>query len=116
MISASKRRHAEQLSQLHWMRRVSLLEGSTLLLLVCVGVPLKHVAGYPAASAVIGPIHGLAFLLYVYCMARMLATGGWSRSEIVRLVIAAVIPFGAFVNERHLKRKQSVLLAQGETA
>lgn len=116
MISAGKRRHTEQLAQLKWMRRVSLLEGSTLLLLILVGVPLKHLAGYPTASAVIGPLHGLAFLLYIYCMARMLAGGGWSRQEMLRLIVAAAIPFGAFVNERHLQRKQALLQAQEPNA
>lgn len=116
MQSAGKRRHAEQLTQLRWMRRASLVEGSTLLMLVFVAVPLKHLMAYPGVSAVMGPLHGVAFLFYIYCMARMLASGGWSRGEAVRLVVAAAIPFGAFVNERHLRRKQAALQQQEAVA
>jgi hypothetical protein len=39
--------------------------------------------------------------------------GGWSRSETTRLVVAALIPFGAFVNERALARRQAMLGGSG---
>ena len=55
----------EELSQLRRMRAVSLLEGTTLLLLLGVAVPLKHLAGMPVATSIMGPIHGIAFVLYV---------------------------------------------------
>jgi integral membrane protein len=102
---------AEVLSQLRWMRAVSLVEGSTLLLLVLIAVPLKHVADLPIATRIMGPIHGLAFLTYGWMLVRTVAGGGWSRADIVRLSIAALIPFGAFVNERALARRQAMLAA-----
>ncbi|RKP47669.1 DUF3817 domain-containing protein [Trinickia fusca] len=91
------------------MRRVSLLEGSTLLLLIFVAVPLRHLAGLPIATRIMGPIHGLAFLLYVWMLMRAVSDGSWSRSEMAGLVIAAFIPFGAFVNERRLARREAAL-------
>jgi integral membrane protein len=104
---------AEEHRQLRRMRAASLLEGSTLLLLVVVAVPLKHLAGMTAATAVMGPIHGLAFLVYIWMLIQTVSGGGWSRSETIRLAIAAFIPFGAFVNERALARRQKALLAPG---
>ena len=80
---------AEEHRQLRRMRAASLLEGSTLLLLVVVAVPLKHLAGMAAATAVMGPIHGLAFLVYVWMLIQTVSGGGWSRSETIRLAIAA---------------------------
>ncbi len=103
------RERAEERAQLRRMRTVSLLEGSTLLLLVLVAVPLKHLAGYPVATAVMGPIHGMAFLVYVWMLIQTVSGGGWSRSETARMVAAAFIPFGAFVNERTLARRQAAL-------
>lgn len=97
--------------QLRRMRAVSLVEGSTLLLLVLVAVPLKHLAGVPAAVQVMGPVHGLAFVLYVWMLVQTVSGGGWSRAETLRLMMAAVIPFGAFVNERALARRQAALAA-----
>jgi integral membrane protein len=102
---------AEALSQLRRMRTVSLIEGSTLLLLVLVAVPLKHVAGLPVATRIMGPVHGLAFLAYGWMLIRTVAGGGWSRADIARLALAALIPFGAFINERALARRQAMLAA-----
>ncbi|HYD64444.1 DUF3817 domain-containing protein [Azospirillum sp.] len=102
---------AEEQRHLRRMRVVSLLEGSTLLLLVLVAVPLKHLAGLPVATAIMGPVHGLAFLLYVWMLLQTVSGGGWSRAETFRLVMAAFIPFGAFLNERALARRQAALAA-----
>lgn len=104
---------AEEESQLRRMRAVSMLEGSTLLLLVLVAVPLKHLAGYPVATAIMGPVHGLAFVLYVWMLVQTVAGGGFSRTETTRMVVAAFIPFGAFINERALARRQSALAVSG---
>jgi integral membrane protein len=102
---------AETLSQLRRMRVVSLIEGSTLLLLLLVAVPLKHIAGLPIATRIMGPVHGLAFLTYGWMLIRTVSGGGWSRADIARLSIAALIPFGAFINERALARRQVMLAA-----
>ena len=109
----SPQERAEELTQLRRMRAVSLLEGSTLLLLLLVAVPLKHLAGVSAATHIMGPIHGLAFLAYLGMLIQTVSGGGWSRSETTRLVVAALIPFGAFVNERALARRQAMLGGSG---
>jgi integral membrane protein len=106
MISANQ---AEELSQLRRMRAVSLLEGTTLLLLLGVAVPLKHLAGIPVATSIMGPIHGIAFVLYVWMLIQTISIGGWTRAAAARMVLAAFIPFGAFVNERALARRQASL-------
>lgn len=72
---------------------------------------MKHFAGLPIATRVMGPIHGMAFLLYVWMLIQTVSGGSWSRSETMRMVLAAFIPFGAFVNERTLARRQSSLIA-----
>jgi integral membrane protein len=101
----------EELAQLRRMRVISLIEGSTLLLLVLAAVPLKHLAGLPLATRIMGPIHGLAFLTYIWMLIQLVSGGGWSRPEITRLVIAAFIPFGGFVNARVLARREGLLAA-----
>jgi integral membrane protein len=106
MISAVQR---EELSQLRRMRAVSLLEGTTLLLLVGVAVPLKHLAGIPVATSIMGPIHGIAFILYVWMLVQTVSMGGWTLAAAARMVLAAFIPFGAFLNERALARRQASL-------
>jgi integral membrane protein len=102
---------AEELGQLRRMRLVSLIEGITLLALIFIAVPLKHLGGYRIATAVMGPIHGMAFLLYVWMLIQTVSGGGLPKRDVVCMVVAAFIPFGAFFNERALRKRQTVLAA-----
>ncbi|PHQ69196.1 MAG: hypothetical protein COB93_08665 [Sneathiella sp.] len=43
-------------------------EGAALLLLVLVAVPLKRVFDMPVATKIMGLIHGLAFLFFLYAL------------------------------------------------
>ena len=99
----------EEFSQLRKMRYVSLAEGTTLILLIGIAVPLKHLAGFPIATQIMGPVHGVAFVVYVWMLIQTVSMGGWSTSATAKMVIAAFIPFGAFWNERALARRQSAL-------
>lgn len=102
---------ADERRQIRLLRLVSLLEGTTLIALLFGAVPLKHLGGYPIATSIIGPIHGMAFLVYVWFLMRAIPGGDWSRGEIFRLLIAAFIPLGAFAIERSLRRKEAALPA-----
>ena len=93
-------------TQLRQLTIASLLEATTLLILVFVAVPLKHVAGLPLATAIVGPIHGVAFLFYLWTVFDTVTDGGWTRGEIARLVATAFVPFGGFFNLPLLRRKQ----------
>jgi integral membrane protein len=101
--------HSEELSQLRRMRAVSLFEGTTLVLLLGIAVPLKHVADIPLATSIMGPIHGIAFVLYIWMLIQTVSIGAWTRAATVRMIVAALLPFGAFVNERALARRQASL-------
>lgn len=93
-------------AQLRRMRYVSLLEGTTLIALVFGAVPLKHVMGYAVATTIMGPIHGMAFLFYIWMLIQTMSGGNWSTRDTAWLIVGAVIPFGAFANERLLRRKE----------
>jgi integral membrane protein len=93
------------------VRQVSVVEGATLVVLIFIAMPLKHLGGHPVATATMGPIHGIAFVVYIWTLIQTVVSGECSRAEILRLVIAAIIPFGAFFNERVLKEKDAALAA-----
>ena len=97
--------NAVQSSQIRRLEVASLVEGLTLVLLVFVAVPLKHLGGWPAAVAILGPVHGLAFLLYMLSTIETVAGGEWTRWETARLLLTAFIPFGGFANLSFLSRK-----------
>lgn len=100
----------EQITQIRRMRAISCVEGATLVVLVGVAVPLKHLASLPMATAIMGPIHGVAFMLYAWMLSQTLYAFEWSRSETIWMVVAAFIPFGGFVSERVLARRQNALV------
>lgn len=102
-----------ELAQLRRMRLASLFEGTTLIFLVCIAMPLKYMAGYPQATQVVGSVHGFAFLFYVWVVINTVAGGGWRTGEVLRLLISAFIPFGAFFNVGFLRRKAEVIGAKG---
>ncbi len=82
---------------LQWLRRMSWLEGGTLLLLVLVAVPLKRLAGWPEVVSVMGPIHGAAFLLYGGMVLQALGRRRIGSKDAAQLLLAAFVPFGAFL-------------------
>ena len=103
---------SEAINQIRRMRYASLLEASTLALLVFVAVPMKHLGGLPQATAIMGPVHGLAFMIYAWMLIQTLSGAGWARSQIIRMVLFAFIPLAGFLNERLLWHQQQRLAKQ----
>ena len=87
------------------LRFLGLLEGCTLLILVVIAVPLRHLAGFPIATRIMGPIHGLVFILYLVALIDCISGGAWTPREMARGAIACLIPFGTFLNDGLIKRK-----------
>lgn len=78
-------------------RVVALLEGSSLLLLLFVAVPLKYLFENPAGVKIIGPIHGLLFLLFVVLLMLHGIKKELKPSTVATGFVASFIPFGTFV-------------------
>ena len=87
------------------LRITAFAEAVTLILLVCVAVPLKYVLGMPAFVAALGPVHGLAFIVFLLVTMYALGEGLITRWGALRLFIGSLIPFGGFINERWLARQ-----------
>lgn len=89
------------------LRIVALIEGATLLFLVGIAVPLKHLMGFPAVVSVAGPVHGLVFMFYLWMVVTTAASERWSRRDIALAVALAMLPFGAFCNAAFLQRRKT---------
>ncbi|MEM9342287.1 MAG: DUF3817 domain-containing protein [Pseudomonadota bacterium] len=85
--------------------RAAIFEAVTLLALFCVAMPLKYWADLPQAVSYMGPLHGLAFMVFMWFVIRSWAEGSISALGALRLFIGAFIPFGGFINERWLRRQ-----------
>ncbi len=98
-----------ELLQLRRLEVASLVEATTLILLVGMAVPLRHLAGKPLAVTVMGPVHGLAFAAYVWTVLQTTAGGGWRKPEWLRLVATAFVPLAGYTNLSLIRRKVKAL-------
>lgn len=98
-----------ELAQLRRLEIASCAEAISLLTLVCIAVPFKHLAGYASAVHIMGPVHGVVFLAYLWTAVQTVAGGDWSVAEASRLFVGAVVPFGGFFNLPLLGRKMASL-------
>ena len=92
---------------LNRLRLAALFEGLTLLGLLGIAVPLKHLAGAPLAVSIAGPIHGLAFLAYLWLTINIAAGANWSARDVGRLLAAAFVPFGFVSTLRFIRRRRA---------
>jgi integral membrane protein len=76
---------------LRWSARV---EGLTLLLLLGVAMPLKYLAGLPAAVTLAGSLHGLSFVWLCITLLRAQLELGLRARTVLRVLLAALLPFG----------------------
>jgi len=89
-------------------RYIGLAEGVTTLALFLVAMPAKYWLGNPALVPPVGALHGAAFITYILAMIICLWGRGFTPWEWTRTTIASFFPFGTFLNDAMLKRKQSV--------
>jgi len=104
---------SQRVSVLRRLRTMALLEGTTLVCLVFVAVPMKHLLGLPIAVRIGGPVHGLAFVAYAWSLTTAASGGGLASREVVRLAIGALVPFASFFNERWLKAREADIASGG---
>ncbi len=82
-------------------------------------MPLKYLGDLPAAVSVVGPIHGVLFVWL-----GMLVVGGMTNrrrpmSWGVRIMVAALLPFGMLVIDRRLKAEVNAgagTMVEGDTS
>ena len=90
------------------LRLMGMIEGTTLIALLFIAVPLKHVFDQPTLVMLLGPLHGFTFVVYQFVLVDAVSGGGFSAREIIRSVLVALVPFGPFINDRFLANRQWV--------
>ena len=86
------------------LRAVTLAEGVSFLVLLGIAMPLKYLADMPLPVRIAGWIHGVLFIAVCFILSRTAGELGWSRRQVVTVVVAALLPFGPFVIDRRLAR------------
>ena len=101
------------MSHIRVFRMIALAEGVSFLTLLFMAMPMKYFMGMPEVVRVVGSIHGLLFVLYVGLLAMLHVRQRWSFSFSLYALVASVIPFGTFMLDKQL-RKKDVLIKVGE--
>ncbi|WP_128546819.1 DUF3817 domain-containing protein [Larkinella soli] len=89
------------------LRLLGFLEGISLLLLIGIAVPLKYVWKDPSLVRLIGPVHGLLFLLFIFQTLHVGVERKWNfRDTTWKVILACFIPFGTFYIDRRILSKR----------
>ena len=87
-------------ASLLFYRVLAYVVGVGLVVLVLVGVPLKYLADSPGVVAVVGPLHGFLYMVYLVATVNLAFRARWSPVKTVLVMLAGTIPFLSFVAER----------------
>jgi integral membrane protein len=94
-------------------RVIGFVEGVSYIVLVFVAMPLKYLAGMPLAVKITGSLHGALFVLFGLALVDAMRTARFSLVQSGLLFGASLVPFGTFVSDPWLKRREQAMSAQG---
>jgi integral membrane protein len=86
-------------------RVAAYIVGVGLFTLVFVGLPLQYWAGVPQLDAIVGPIHGFFYILYLIVALDLARRARFSVVEMLSMVGAGLLPILAFVIERRITHR-----------
>lgn len=86
-------------------RYVALTEATTFLALLVASF-VKNTGGSETGVQILGPIHGLLFVAYVILALNLRAAEGWTGKQTFWILVGAVLPFGGYVVDWWLVRRE----------
>ena len=84
--------------------RITALAEATTFLALLAATYVKYGHDEPIGVEILGPIHGLLFIVYVLLALSLARPAGWSVRTTAMVVVGAVLPFGGYVVDRWLAR------------
>jgi integral membrane protein len=85
-------------------RVIAWVVGVLLVVLTLVGMPLKYGKDDETVVAVVGPVHGFAYMVYLVFAADLARRARWPLGRTILLLLAGTVPFVSFVAERVVTR------------
>lgn len=87
-------------------RLVAALEATSFLALL-VATYVKYQHDSEIGVQILGPIHGLLFLGFVWLALQVRGEAGWDNRTTFWVLVGAVVPFGGYAVERWLLRERT---------
>lgn len=97
-------------------RLMAFIVGVGLLILVFIGMPLQYGAGIPQVAAIVGPIHGALYIVYLAASFDLARRARFTVWQLAAMVGAGFIPFLAFVVEHRTNLRVQPLVAEEQAA
>lgn len=97
-------------------RVMAYVVGTGLLILVFVGVPLQYAAGIPQVDAIVGPIHGFLYIVYLLAAVDLARRARFTLLQLAAMIAAGFLPFLAFVIEHRVMQRMQLLPVTGAEA
>lgn len=104
------------LRPLKLLQVVGYMEGTSFLLLLLVGMPLKYWAGQPDANLIIGGMHGAMWIAYLLVAIRAAWFEKWGVVLCSAALVASIVPLGPFVFDWWLRRRNASIPQSRETS
>ena len=86
-------------------RIVAFLEGLSFLILLGIAMPLKYYGDMPEVTRVVGMIHGVLFIAYLYSMVPVAKKYAWNMKTISIVFGASLVPIGTFIADHRIFSK-----------
>ena len=98
-----------------WIRYriMAYVVGTLLVVLVCVGLPLKYLGGNSAVVTWTAIPHGYLYMLLLITAVDLGRRARWSWGRLIAIALAGTVPFLSFVAERSATRDIRAKLAAG---
>ena len=93
-------------------RVMAYVVGTLLIVLVCVGMPLKYFAGNDGVVSVAGTLHGFLYMVLLITAVDLGRRARWSWTRLLLIGLAGTVPFMSFVAERSATKNVRVTLAR----
>jgi len=92
--------------------------GTGLLVLVFVGIPIQIWGHSKTVVAIVGPIHGYLYLVYLVTSLDLARRARFSIARLLIMISAGLVPFVAFIIEHKIvaTMKQESVVEEAETA
>lgn len=78
--------------------------GTGLLILVFVGIPIQIWGHSKAVVAIVGPIHGYLYLVYLVAALDLARRARFGIGRLMIMISAGLVPFVAFIIERKIEK------------
>lgn len=85
-------------------RLLAMIEGTSLLVLLLIAMPLKYYAGITQVVPVVGMIHGLLFMAFMVASLNVSHKLNWSMFFWLLVFISSIVPAGTYLMDLKLKK------------